>query len=151
MDVINAAERQIAVADRIIINKRDLVTEEELEELKRVIKSINSVSPLFITERSRVPLDSILEINAFDMEKVAKQLHLEDNRCEDHKHEHPNHHHHDSGVITVSFTVPGIVDIEKFTAWIGELLWEQTDDVKIYRCKGLLATQSQSYVLQVSI
>lgn len=42
---INEAQRQVAYADVIMINKTDLVDENELNVLENKIKSINSIAP----------------------------------------------------------------------------------------------------------
>jgi G3E family GTPase len=36
------------------------------------IREINSLAPILKTERSRVPLDEILNINAFDMQRAIE-------------------------------------------------------------------------------
>jgi G3E family GTPase len=56
---INEAENQIAFSDRIILNKLDLVSKDELEDVKDRIRSMNSFAALIYTERSRAPLDQV--------------------------------------------------------------------------------------------
>jgi len=73
-DAINEAVCQVAFADRILLNKVDLVTTEELKELKRTISSINSYAGLFETERSKINLDHIMNISAFSIERLNKGL-----------------------------------------------------------------------------
>lgn len=43
----------MAIADRIVINKKDLLNEKELEILKEDLQSVNSVADMIVTERSR--------------------------------------------------------------------------------------------------
>lgn len=45
--------RQIAIADRIVINKKDLLKEDELKDLQEDIQSVNSVADILVTERAR--------------------------------------------------------------------------------------------------
>lgn len=45
--------RQVAIADRLIINKKDLLKENEIEQLKEDLASINSVADVVVTERSK--------------------------------------------------------------------------------------------------
>lgn len=45
--------RQVAIADRIVINKKDLLSEGELEQLKEDLSSINTVADMIVTERSK--------------------------------------------------------------------------------------------------
>lgn len=100
---INEAEHQIAFADRIILNKLDLVSKDELEEIEDRIKSMNSFAKIVKTERSRAPLDQILGLNSFSLDKVIEiDPTLMDSDDEDeHNHEghvhdeHCGHHVHD--------------------------------------------------------
>lgn len=99
---INEAENQIAFADRIVMNKLDLVTDEELEDLEDRIRSMNSFAHLIKTQRSRVPLDQILNLNSFSLEKLVEvDPTLMDDEVDDHDHEghvhdeHCGHHVHD--------------------------------------------------------
>ena len=56
-DAINESICQIAFADRILLNKKDLVTASELKELQEEISSINSFAEQHVTERSKVCSD----------------------------------------------------------------------------------------------
>lgn len=51
--MINEALKQVAIADRIVINKKDLLNEQELEQLKEDLASINTVADMIVTERSK--------------------------------------------------------------------------------------------------
>ncbi|KAK2488986.1 hypothetical protein MC885_017638, partial [Smutsia gigantea] len=64
--LINEASRQVALADIIIINKTDLVSEEDLNKLRRTIRSINGLGKMLETQRSRVDLSNVLDLHAFD-------------------------------------------------------------------------------------
>mmetsp|Transcript_11678 Transcript_11678/g.17692 ORF Transcript_11678/g.17692 Transcript_11678/m.17692 type:complete len:431 (+) Transcript_11678:69-1361(+) len=103
---INEAENQIAFSDRIILNKLDLVSSEELDDVKDRIKSINSFAAIIQTERSRAPLDQVLGLNSFSLDRVIEvdptimeedevqqdqPEHVHDEHC-DHSHDH---HHAD--------------------------------------------------------
>jgi G3E family GTPase len=105
---INEAERQVAFADRIVLNKMDLVSKDELDEVEERLRSMNSFATLIKTERSRAPLDQILGLNSFSLEKVVEvdpMIMEEDEQPADHDHdghvhdEHCGHldHDHDSG------------------------------------------------------
>lgn len=73
-DAINEAVCQVAFADRILLNKVDLVTKQELTELKRTISSINSYAALYETEQSKINLEHIMNISAFSIERLHKGL-----------------------------------------------------------------------------
>jgi G3E family GTPase len=93
---INEAEHQIAFADRIILNKLDLVTKEELEDVEDRIKSMNSFATIVRTEKSRAPLDQILGLNSFSLEKMIEidpSLMDEEEEEVDMGHNHEGHVH----------------------------------------------------------
>ncbi|KAL1295634.1 hypothetical protein HN51_056485 [Arachis hypogaea] len=165
--VVNEAVEQIAYADRIIVNKTDLVGESEIASLVQRIKNINSLAHLKRTEFGKVDLDYVLGIGGFDLERIesavndepAKEDHVHSHSHDhdhdhhehhdhdhhhddshDHKHDHHAHSHsHDPGVSSVSIVCEGSLDLEKANIWLGTLLLERSDD--IYRMKGLLSVQ----------
>lgn len=66
--VMTTAHVQISHADVIVINKSDLVNEQELQHVKDRIRSINGLAKLHVTERSAVPqLEGVLlDLHAYD-------------------------------------------------------------------------------------
>lgn len=54
-DAINESVCQIAFADRVLLNKTDLVSKADLHELKEMISSINSFAEQIETQQSKVP------------------------------------------------------------------------------------------------
>jgi G3E family GTPase len=105
------AAEQIAFADQIILNKTDLVTDAELAEVEKAIRTLNPMAPIRRAQRSNVPLDAVLGRHAFDLARVTELQpdflnpghgepgHVHDEHCDhDHGHEHGHdhdHHHHD--------------------------------------------------------
>lgn len=57
---------QITFADRVLMNKTDLVTEAELHKLMATVQKINPSAQLIACENAVVPLEDILNIRAFD-------------------------------------------------------------------------------------
>lgn len=64
-DIASDATRQIAYADRILLNKTDLVTSAELERAEAMVFSINSVALKQRTEYSKVDLSWVLDIHSY--------------------------------------------------------------------------------------
>lgn len=60
------ARKQIALADRLIINKSDLVTPSELDALDACLERMNPMAPRLRATRAEVPVDSLLAIGGFD-------------------------------------------------------------------------------------
>src|SRR5579875_4101828 len=64
------AKNQIAFADVILINKTDLVSSDELRDVEARVRGINPYAKLHRTERAQIPLQEILERNAFDLDRI---------------------------------------------------------------------------------
>jgi G3E family GTPase len=58
-DSINECIRQIALADRLVLNKTDLVTNAELSELEELVRSVNAFAPRLKTTKSKYALISL--------------------------------------------------------------------------------------------
>ncbi|PWA42183.1 cobalamin biosynthesis CobW-like protein [Artemisia annua] len=125
---------QIAFADVVILNKVDLVSRDELEELEKEIHSINSLSNIVQSVRCQVDISIVLNCRAYDASHAAhlEQL-LEENKSLTTKDLH------DSGVKTICITDPHELDLEKVRLWLEEILWDKKYDMDVYRCKGVLS------------
>ena len=69
-DVENESVEQIAFADRVLLNKIDLATEDELKVVDARIKSINGSAPIFRTENSLIDPKKLINIGAFDLQST---------------------------------------------------------------------------------
>ena len=134
------AKNQIAFADVILLNKADLVAEADLARVEGQIRAINPYAKVHRTERCAVPLDQVLDRNAFDLSRI---LDIEPDFLEE-----GHHHHHDDDMQSVSASIDGPVDPEKFMPWISTLTQVQGPD--ILRCKGIVAfpNEPQRFVFQ---
>ena len=127
------AKNQIAFADVILINKTDLVSEEQLAEVERQIRAINPYAQLHRTVKSQIELEKVLGRNAFDLDRIL-------DIAPDFLDEGGAHHHHDDEMQSVSFTA-GEVDPEKFMPRIN--YFTQVEWPKILRSKGILAFKDE--------
>lgn len=123
------AKNQIAFADVILLNKIDLVTEGELDKVTAQIRAINPYARLIRTEKAAVPLENILNQNAFDLDRI---LEIEPEFLEE---EHK--HFHDDDIQSVAFEINGDVRPELFMPWITE--FTQKQGINLLRCKGILS------------
>ncbi|MEB3179459.1 MAG: GTP-binding protein [Nostocaceae cyanobacterium] len=89
LDLFNsqAAYSQIAYGDVIILNKVDLVSEAQLNELEGKIQEVKQGARILRTNHSQVPLPLILSVGLFESDKYFE--------AENHGHEHHDHEHHD--------------------------------------------------------
>jgi G3E family GTPase len=127
------AKNQIAFADVIVLNKTDLVSAEELAEVEAAIRAINPYAKLHKTQRCDLPIANLLDRNAFDLDRI---LDIEPDFLES-----GHHHHHSDEVRSMSFTLPGDVDPDKFMPWINDV--SQAQGPNILRSKGILAFKDE--------
>ncbi|MDI3309203.1 MAG: GTP-binding protein [Acetobacteraceae bacterium] len=125
------AEEQIAFADIVVLNKMDLVSPEEAEEVEKRIRAINPYAEIRRATKSDVPIDAVIGRDAFNLSRILERepefLSGEDE------------HEHDSEVMSVSFEVSRPIDPERFNAWISQLLAQKGQD--LLRTKGILHYQ----------
>merc|ERR1712232_1350795 len=137
----NEAVEQIAFADRILLNKCDLVdSEADLAEVEKRIRAINETVPIKRTTNSEVDMDFILGIHGFSLDKIIgmDDAFLSDNQD----------HQHDPRVSSIGIDVKGEVVQQKLNDWISWLLREK--GVDLFRSKGVLAVKGmkQKFVFQ---
>lgn len=68
--IVNLLTDQIEFANVIIINKIDLVTKEQLEELKAIIHKLNPEAKIITTNQSNVAIANVINTGLFDYEKA---------------------------------------------------------------------------------
>ncbi|MFZ4762487.1 MAG: CobW family GTP-binding protein [Alphaproteobacteria bacterium] len=137
------AADQVAFADILVLNKTDLVEAEELKAIRQQLQRLNPAATIIEAQRSMVPIEKLLGVGAFDLERV---LSIEPHFLEEAEHGH--HHHHDHGITSVSLYCAVPLDQGKFMGWLNGVLMSQGAD--ILRAKGILdfKGQSQRYVVQ---
>ena len=98
-DIENLIIQQIEFCNTIIINKVDLVSDEELVNIKKVIRALQPEAKIIETTRGQVEISEILNTNNFDFDKVASSAawvqELNADVEEDDDHDEHEHHHHD--------------------------------------------------------
>ena len=137
------AEEQIAFGDVILLNKIDLVKDENIDVVTKRIRKINPFAKIIKTTKCGAPLKEILNLDAFSLKRI---LEVEPDFLEsDHDHEH------DDDVTSLSFVSDIPLDMEKFQNWFGKLL--QTKGQDIMRTKGILDFKGENdrYVFQLSL
>ncbi|HEX7757993.1 MAG TPA: GTP-binding protein [Caulobacteraceae bacterium] len=157
------AREQIAFADQIVLNKTDLVSEDDLKMIEARLRRMNPLAPIHRAQRSNVPLDAILGRGGFDLERIVELEpeflnpahgepgHVHDDDC-DHDHDHHGHDHHghdhahddhvhDDDIKGISLRLDRPVDANKITRWLNDLLALQGPN--ILRAKGILDVKGE--------
>ena len=136
----NESVEQLAFADRIMLNKIDLVNDQEIAHVESRIKSINGFAPIFHTQNSIIDPKELINIGAFDLEKTLEM----DPEFLDTDAEHE----HDDRVTSTSMKFEGELNVNKLERYIGKLMREYGE--KLFRYKGVLAVKGidEKYVFQ---
>ncbi len=70
--VVDLLTEQIEFCDVIVLNKTDLVTADELDRLKGVLRVLNARAQIVDSRFGRVPIERILDTGLFDFEAAAQ-------------------------------------------------------------------------------
>jgi G3E family GTPase len=137
--VENEAVEQIAFADRIVLNKTDLVDDATIAEVTARIRAINTPVEIIPAQKAEIDLRRILDVGAFDLDRVL---------ADDPQFLTETEHQHDVTVTSVGIDLEGDVDGDRLNKWLGGLL--RTRGADIFRSKGILAVagSTQQYVFQ---
>lgn len=140
---------QLSYADRIILNKIDLITKEELDLLFYKVSIFNPSADIIACERSKVSLERILNIRAFDATKNKALLDNgyekpsfikidSDGKISKQKKQIKTEKKEDSDMIqTISLKTEQPLDLDKFNIFIADVL--RTHGEQLYRIKGILS------------
>ena len=148
--VVNEAAAQCGFADRILLNKIDLVTPEDLDRVESRLRTINSYAPIQRCTRSNVAVDSVLNIQGFDLDRTLANIpdFLEARATTK----------HDKNVTSVSLSQSaarhlrkvqqGPLDLILIKDWLENMLRERGAD--LFRVKGVLniAHAEEKFVFQ---
>lgn len=131
---------QIVCADRIVLNKVDLVGEARLDDTEARIRELNNEAGVVRSSYAQVDLDAVLGIGAFDRSQrsTAGDDFLDTSHDVD----------RNPKLGSVSLEVGGDLDSDALDAWLEALVTERAADV--YRLKGILAVagETQRVILQ---
>merc|ERR1719437_205664 len=140
--VENESVEQIAFADKVLLNKIDLVPDDkELKNIEEEIKKLNPAVTVVRTQQSKVSPKELLNIQAFELDRV---LEFEPDFLDE-----DGEHMHDETVTSVACKVKGDpVNVNLMQRWIQRLVTE--DGANLYRYKGVLAVKGmeQKFVFQ---
>ncbi|POM70164.1 Cobalamin synthesis protein [Phytophthora palmivora] len=165
-------QEQIAFADRVLLNKTDLVNSMELKEVHKRIRDINSAVSITECQHCRVDPALLLNVQTFDLDSILKRQpdflktdkgsdshehgHNHEDKKEDHDHDHNNedekhhsgHNHRHSLVSSVGLSLPDPILVALLEEWIDDLLETEGDDLLRYKGVVNVAGIDKKYVFQ---
>ena len=146
------AAQQVAYADRILLNKTDLVARDDRDAgvagLTATLQHMNPTAEIRPTQFALVPdLNWILDANMLDPERMPNIENVpvtdeeeESNHSHNHSHDHnhngqdcavcqsSNDHKHTDAVTTIALVEKGNVDLDRVDKWLATVLWPTQDD-----------------------
>jgi len=143
--LVNETIRQVALADVLIINKLDLVSDKELGVVRSTVQDINSVARVIETKHSCVDIESVLDLNAYSYkgskEKFSAPKFVPSSE--------EKSHHLDNSISTITLDIDGDVNPTKLDTFLQHLLWEKDvndtsgHSMEIYRLKGVVSVPGE--------
>lgn len=96
-DVESLLVQQIEFCSTLVINKKDLVSDEEFKKVRKVIEVLHPGVKIIETSHGDVDVKEIMGTNSFEFDSIYASAgwckHLEEDEVEDEHHE--EHHHHE--------------------------------------------------------
>jgi G3E family GTPase len=133
-------ERQLVYASLIVLNKCDLVEDEEkISACYELISSTNSLAKTYESVYSDVPLGVLFNQRAFDTALCDRILRSAAHSHDDHHHGHSHGHVHTKRMMShsvVTDTVARYVDDSSLSAWLDTVLKQSYGE--LYRVKGII-------------
>ena len=97
-DLSQLVINQIEFCNLILLNKVSMISEDEREHIRAIIRAIQPKANIIDCDYCDVPFAEILDTNLFDFEQVATSAtwiqKVEGNVEEEHDHKHHEHHEH---------------------------------------------------------
>ncbi|MEO1254417.1 MAG: GTP-binding protein, partial [Bacteroidota bacterium] len=132
------ALRQIAVADVLLINKIDTVSESKLEDVRTLLKGINPQASVFQGTQGVFPMQEIMSIGTVNPASVEQQVYKHHHH--EHTHQNGNGSNHKITTFTLNFTQP--LDLDNLQIDLNKIVHLYRDQV--YRVKGFIAIPNYS-------
>lgn len=91
---------QVALADIVVINKKDVVTPTELARVRAWVRDVSPAARVLETVQAEAPLELLLGVGAFSPERLhqraRREIHVHpQSSAADHDHSHDHDHDHD--------------------------------------------------------
>jgi G3E family GTPase len=132
--------KQVALADRLVITKSDLVAEKQLKDLTAQLRGINPGAPVKVALNGEVELSFLVDVGlrrtTVKLEEVERWL------GRDEHDEHGHVHRHDSAVQTFVLRFDKPMPWENFTQCMDVLTALRGPD--LLRVKGLVNVEGKS-------
>ncbi|MFV0645700.1 MAG: CobW family GTP-binding protein [Sphingomonadaceae bacterium] len=152
LDAQKEAVKQAAVADRILLTKTDLVSDDDRVSIENRLRALNPAAPIIPVINGVVDPENLFNAGLYNLETKSNDVRRwlaaeayeephDHHEHDHHGHEHEHGHHHDVNrhddrirATCLSFDEP--LDPQSFDRWLETLLMFKGPD--ILRIKGIL-------------
>jgi len=162
LDAQPEAQNQVGFADRILLTKTDLVSDDEAESLRERLRNMNPRAQIRAVHMGEIPVAEVLDLRGFNLNAIleidplflaaehpdaARARGGDDRHDHDHDHGHGNdhgdhghgghhHHHHDDAIKAFVFQSKRPFDAARLEEYMGALTQVYGQDMLRY--KGVL-------------
>ncbi|HEX4856538.1 MAG TPA: GTP-binding protein [Limnobacter sp.] len=127
LDEHREIQQQVGFADRILLSKTDLCTEEEVAALKRRLVKMNARAEMMISEFGVAPINKLLDVRGFNLNSI---LDIAPDFLDEDKHSHNDE------IQSFVFKSNKAFDGQKFEEFMGSVTQVYGPDMLRY--KGIL-------------
>ena len=92
----------MAFADRLLLNKIDLVSEADIDRIEKRLRDVNKYAPVLRCQNAGVAMDQVIGLKAFELQRV---LEMDPEFLSD------SEHVHDQSVSSVGLRVGGVAQM----------------------------------------
>ena len=149
-----AAINQVMYGDMVLLNKTDLVSTQQVDELERYFQATKPGVRILRCQQGKVPLPLILDVGYTDCQfydaLLQQTVHgTKEDHHHNHAHDHSHHHSEhltNDGFVSISFTSDRPLNLVKFQHFLDDL------SPDIFRGKGILwfAESQLRHIFQLS-
>ena len=132
LDRHDEARQQVGFADRVLISKTDLVSEEETKALMHRLRKMNPRAPHTKVHFGETDLKEILDIRGFNLNSI---LEIDPGFLED------DHHDHDDEIGSFIWKDARALDMEKIETFLSLMI--QNYGIDLLRYKGVLNVKDE--------
>lgn len=138
--------KQLVMADLIVINKTEKVSDEEVCQLEKQLRSYNHEADILQCDHARISIDRLLSIKAYDLGEVensflasASPMSLAPTK----NHTAHEHTHSEHNIQTFSIQFKAALNFMKFNNWLNDFV--ALHGHKLYRSKGVIHTSTSDH------
>ena len=134
------ATEQVAYADALVVNKRDLVAPAALESLLADLRQINAAARCYVVQNAEAPVAELFNLGGFDLSRIEQGV----SGCHAFMAKKPAGaaHEHRHEIETVALRLADRYELALFQAWIEDFVGEHAEG--LYRAKGVVALSDKA-------